>query len=182
MPEFKGCVRRRDIALALKYILVYTHNMFFEKVFQALAEHRVNYAVAGGVAVALHGATRGTVDIDIALAFDEKNFERAEQALKALGLASRLPISASEVYRFRQEYLKNRNLIAWSFVNPDNPSEIVDLLMTHDLKKMKTKTLSFQGRKIPLLALEDLIKMKTGTGRRQDEEDVKALQWIKERQ
>ena len=76
--------------------------------------------------------------------------------------------------------MKNRNLLAWSFVNPSNPSEIVDLLLMSDLNKMKAKTVSVQGQKIKLLSLNDLIRMKTGTGRRQDEEDVKALRQIKE--
>jgi hypothetical protein len=153
--------------------------MFFKRVLQALEAGRVRYAVAGGVAVALHGATRGTVDIDLAIAFDEKNFERAEEALKGLGLVPRLPVTAKEVFRFREEYLKNRNLMAWSFVNPNDPSEIVDLLLTHDLKKMKTGSIPFQGLKIKLLSLKDLIQMKTGTGRRQDEEDIKALKLLR---
>ncbi len=153
--------------------------MFFQRVLQALEAGRVRYAVAGGVAVALHGATRGTVDIDLVLAFEEKNFERAESALKGLGLAPRLPVKAKEVFRFRKEYLKNRNLLAWSFVNPNDPSEIVDLLLTHDLKNMKINSIPFQGLKIKLVSLKDLIRMKTGTGRSQDEEDIKALKMIR---
>ena len=151
--------------------------MFFKKVFQALEAEGVRYAVAGGVAVALYGATRGTVDIDLVLAFNEKNFERAEKALKSLGLQPRLPVTAKDVFRFREEYLKNRNLMAWSFINLNNPTEMVDLLLAHDLKSMKTKTISFQGLKIKLVSLKDLIQMKTGTGRCQDEEDIKSLQY-----
>lgn len=57
---------------------------------------------------------------------------------------------------------------------------LVDLLLTHDLKKLKTKAVAFHGLKIKLVSLQDLIRMKSGTGRRQDEEDIKALKLIKE--
>jgi len=39
--------------------------MFILRVIEALKGHRVAYAIVGGYAVALHGAVRGTVDIDI---------------------------------------------------------------------------------------------------------------------
>jgi len=154
--------------------------MFFKRLIEALNSYKVEYAIAGGVAVALHGAIRGTVDIDLALLFDEKNFEQAAKALQSLGLTSRLPVTAKEVFQFREEYLKNRNLMAWSFVNLNNPAEIVDLLLTHDLKKMKVEKIPFQGLRIKLISLEDLIRMKSGTGRQQDQEDIKALKILKE--
>jgi hypothetical protein len=38
--------------------------MFILKVVKALNAYKVHYAVVGGYAVALHGAVRGTVDLD----------------------------------------------------------------------------------------------------------------------
>jgi hypothetical protein len=40
--------------------------MFIETVSKALSDHNVSYAVVGGYAVALHGAVRGTIDVNIA--------------------------------------------------------------------------------------------------------------------
>lgn len=34
----------------------------------------------------------------------------------------------------RKEYIENRNLIAWSFVDYQNPSRQVDILITKDLR------------------------------------------------
>jgi len=88
---------------------------FLSKVCRSLAGERVRYAVVGGHAVALHGAVRGTVDIDIALTWDLRSLQAAERALAEMGLVSRLPVGAADVFQFRDEYVRNRNLVAWNF-------------------------------------------------------------------
>ena len=117
--------------------------MFFLTLIRALDLAKCDYAVAGGYAVALHGAVRGTVDIDLVINCRREDYEAAEKVLKGCGLVSKLPVDAKQVFDFRLEYIKNRNLIAWSFVNPKNPIEIVDILIIHDLEKMKKKRNSF---------------------------------------
>ena len=77
--------------------------LILNKVCNALQEAGVRYAIVGGHAVALHGAVRGTVDIDIAIAWTRNMLERAESALTGIGLESRLPISAKDVFDFRDE-------------------------------------------------------------------------------
>lgn len=149
--------------------------MFLFSVVEALNLARVPYALVGGYAVALHGAVRGTVDIDLVLRFTERDFKAAERALRKISLEPRLPVTASEVFRYREEYIRNRNLIAWSFVNPARPSEMVDVILTHDLSRMKVKRVRIQSRLIQLLSIQDLIKMKSESARAQDVEDVRAL-------
>ena len=126
--------------------------------------------------MALHGAVRGTVDIDIVLVISEENFRATEKAMDSIGLRSRLPVTAADVFRFREEYINNRNMVAWSFVNPKNPVELVDIIVTHDLKTMKIKKIPSGKHALPVLAIPDLIRMKKASGRPQDVEDVKALE------
>jgi hypothetical protein len=52
------------------------------KVFRALAERQVEYAVFGGVALGLHGLARATADLDIFLPADRANVERLKAALQ----------------------------------------------------------------------------------------------------
>ncbi|OGS03138.1 MAG: hypothetical protein A3G41_09010 [Elusimicrobia bacterium RIFCSPLOWO2_12_FULL_59_9] len=150
--------------------------MFLYDVVSALEKGRVRFAIAGGYAVALHGAVRGTMDVDIVLRLSRADFLAAESALKALGLMPRLPVSAGEVFDFREEYITNRNLIAWSFSNPKDPSQAVDIIITHDLAKLKVKKIASGGRTLPVLAVSDLIAMKKAAGRPQDLEDARALE------
>ena len=153
--------------------------MFIKNIIQALNKQHVKYAVVGGYAVALHGAVRGTIDIDLVLYLEKAQFVGAEKALQALGLEPRLPVSAAEVFEFRQEYIDNRNLIAWRFYNPRNPLEIVDIVLTHDLAQMNTITKTIEGLSIQLASLDDLIAMKRQSARPQDLEDIKALEKLR---
>jgi hypothetical protein len=145
----------------------------------ALDAAEVPYALVGGYAVALHGVVRGTVDIDLVLSFRLKSFEGAEAALRSIGLAPRLPVTANEVFRFREEYIENRNLTAWTFVNAADRSEIVDVILTHNLARLKTKRILVRGQAIRIVALDDLIRMKGEAGRPQDLEDIRALTTLK---
>lgn len=149
--------------------------MLLLKVVDALDKHKVSYAIAGGFALVLQGYQRGTIDIDLVLTISEKNFERAEKALLELNLSSRLPLKAQDVVKFREEYIENRNLIAWSFVNFSEPSEMVDLILVEDLKNLSFETKNVLRHKVRVLTKESLIKMKEKTGRPQDQEDVRAL-------
>ena len=149
------------------------------RVCTALGEHGVRYAVVGGHAVALHGAVRGTVDIDIALAWNLESLKAAEKALSEIGFVSRLPISADEVFQFRDEYVKNRNLIAWNFYNPDDLTEQVDIVITYDLAGKNVTTMHTTAGSIRVLGRDDLIEMKRASARQQDIEDAKALEKLR---
>jgi hypothetical protein len=149
---------------------------FLNRVCQALSDAGVRYAVVGGYAVALHGAVRGTVDVDIALTWNKKSLCITEQTLSDLGLVSRLPVSAEDVFLFRDEYINNRNLIGWNFYNPDNLTEQVDVVINYDLKGKQLKRIETSASTINILSIKDLIEMKKASGRPQDIEDVKALE------
>lgn len=152
--------------------------MFIEKIIQALQDHQVEYMLVGGYAVALHGAVRGTVDVDLVVALNKESFLQTEIALNSIDLKSRLPINAEEVFEHRDEYIEERNLIAWSFVNPDNPLEMVDIIITENAQDLEYVTKKINTVDVKVISKDDLIKMKQGSGRKQDLEDIKALEKI----
>lgn len=150
-----------------------------EKICGALREAGVHYAVVGGHAVALHGVVRGTLDIDVVVRWTRATLVRTEAALNTIGLVSRLPVTAREVYDFRDEYIRNRNLTAWNFSNPDNPLEQVDIIITDDLAGKRRKAVTLSTGPVHVLAVPDLITMKRRSGRPQDLEDVRALEKLR---
>lgn len=149
--------------------------MFISRVCHQFKKYKVPYAVVGGYAVVLHGVTRGTVDIDVVLEWSEASLEKAFQALQEIGLISRLPIDSQSVFHFRQEFIEKRNLIAWNFFNPSNPTEQVDIIINYDLKSEQVKVVKSKFGDIRLLDKKSLIEMKKKSGRPQDIEDVLAL-------
>lgn len=150
--------------------------MFIHNVCNALNAAKIPYAIVGGYAVALHGAVRGTVDIDIVIAWTHQNLKKAEKALNDIGLISLLPVDSKSVFHFRDEYIEKRNMIAWNFYDPKNPMNQVDIIINYDLKNHHTKTFSTASGKIKILSQKDLIAMKKKAARPQDLEDVKALE------
>ena len=78
--------------------------------------------------MALHDAVRDTIDGNMVLGWTKRVLERAEETLGAMGLVSRLPMTASGGFDRRDEHIQRRNMIAWNFHNPSNPLEQVGLL------------------------------------------------------
>lgn len=150
--------------------------MFLYKLCKALTLAKVPYAIVGGYAVALHGAVRGTIDVDVAINWTLQNLEKIEKTLKGLGLVSRIPIDANNLFYFRDEYIKNRNLIAWNFFDPSNPINQVDIVINYDLKDANITIVKTAFGNVKILSKADLIKMKMQSGRPQDIEDVKTLE------
>ena len=152
--------------------------MFLLEVCSALNTADVDYAVVGGYAVALHGAVRGTMDVDIVVHLSEASFEATERALKSLGLSGRLPVTASQVSMYREEYIRERNLTAWSFCDVADPSRLVDIIITYDTTPIPYDTVDINGVDVRVLERLALIEMKRLAGRPQDLEDVRALESI----
>ncbi len=153
--------------------------MFIQNVIHVLESHNVYYVVVGGYAVAMHGAVRGTVDIDLAIALTRESFENAEKAMQEIDLQSVLPVSANEVFNFREEYIQNRNLVDWSFRNPQNPLEMVDILITEDASQVDAIEKHAFDMSIRIASIDEIIRMKRKSNRAQDIEDIQALEKLK---
>ena len=65
--------------------------MLLLRVTRAFAKARVRYALVGGYAVALHGAIRGTMDIDLVIGLSESGPEA--ESVSAGATAAGLSIS-----------------------------------------------------------------------------------------
>ncbi|WP_223788694.1 hypothetical protein [Marinicella meishanensis] len=149
--------------------------MFILQVCETLSSNNINYALIGGYAVALHGAVRGTVDIDFVIQWELDQLIGVENAMNSIGLVSKLPINAKELYENRDEFIENRNMIAWNFYDPEDLSKSVDLVINYDLGDREVVKKSVGLSKVCLLNKTDLIDMKTKSARPQDLEDVKSL-------
>jgi len=131
--------------------------------------------VVGGYAVNFHGYSRNTVDIDLIIKFTLSNLKKVEKILNELGMISRLPIDAVSLFKFREEYIKNRDLIAWNFYNESNPTDQVDILITHDVGDFKAEKFLVGDLEVKVISKEDLIQMKKASGRDKDLLDIKEL-------
>ncbi|MCV7122255.1 hypothetical protein [Mycobacterium lacus] len=147
----------------------------------ALTAAKVRYVVVGGVAVALHGHLRATVDLDIVIDLVPENARKAIDALTALGLRPRLPVAARNFAddEIRRSWVMERNLMVFSMCHPENPAMEVDLFAAPPIAPAE---LLAAAEPMPLGDIEvlvasraHLIRMKELAGRAQDIADIEAL-------
>jgi hypothetical protein len=110
---------------------------------------------------------------------DEGNLKIAEEILlNELKLVSRIPIRSQDLVQFRKEFIKKKNLKAWSFVNPKRASEVVDIMILDDISSFNVVQKQAWGITVPVVSIADLIRMKTQSGRPQDLSDIEALKYL----
>ena len=149
--------------------------MKLSKLVKALKKEKINYMIVGGYAVNFHGYSRNTVDIDLIIKFTLANLKKIEKLLQQMGMVSRLPIDAVSIFKFRDEYIKNRNLIAWNFYNENDPTDQIDILINHDVSDFKSEKFRVGQLELKVISKEDLIRMKKKAGRDKDLLDIKEL-------
>lgn len=147
----------------------------------ALGGARVEYAVVGGMAVLLHGHSRMTVDLDLALSLDRDNLTAALGALEDLGLRPRLPVPSTDFAdeATRRSWVEERHLVAFTMHDPHDARREVDLLAETRVPPEQlladAVVMTVSGVPVRVVSLPHLIAMKERAGRPQDLADVDAL-------
>jgi len=156
------------------------------KLFCELNQRKVRYLVVGGVAGVLHGNPRFTKDLDLFVDMSEANLKKLISAFNALEFTPRVPVKAEDFIseENRSTWMREKNMLAFTFINPKNPFENVDILLSspvsfEDAYKEKKEFLSSEV-KIPVVSKKNLIRMKEAAGRFQDLEDIKILKSLED--
>ncbi|TDY00593.1 nucleotidyltransferase AbiEii toxin of type IV toxin-antitoxin system [Thiohalophilus thiocyanatoxydans] len=150
--------------------------------FKALNVADVQYIVVGGLATVLHGYARLTADIDLVINLDKKKSEQALKVLLSIGLKPRLPVDPMQFAdeTIRESWVNEKNMMVFSFYHPDNPMMVVDIFVREPFPfqgmKKRAVLMDIGGESVPVCSINDLIAMKSNTGRAKDEEDIKYLQ------
>lgn len=153
----------------------------YQKIMQALVRSKIRFVIAGGVAVNLHQIQRMTVDLDLILHLEPENVEQFGKVIKKLGYQPKVPVSAADFGNkiLREKWIKEKGMIVFSYINPDNPFELIDIFVREpmpfkDLYKRSKKVKAF-GVILPVLGLADLITLKKAAARPKDLYDIRAL-------
>ncbi len=134
----------------------------------------------------LQGVPRFTADLDLAVAVDDGSLAAAATVLVGLGLECRPPIRIADLARPEvvRTWIVDRNLQAVTFADPRAPLREVDLVISsavpYDEIERTADRFSAGGISVAVAGIDTLIRMKSGTGRRQDESDVDALRRVRE--
>jgi predicted nucleotidyltransferase len=139
----------------------------FEKLLVGLAKANVDFAVVGGLAVALNGLVRATEDIDIIVADDPPNIRRLLDYLATWGEGWARELKA-------EEFIPQEGSIR---VVEDFPLDIFTRMRDasiHDFRP-RLRSIELDGQKIHYISARDLILLKQGSWREKDKIDVEFL-------
>lgn len=160
--------------------------MFYLDIFKALNDNKIRYLVVGGIAVNLHGMQRSTADLDLIVALDSANALKFAETMKTLGYRPKVPVDALEFAdpAKRNEWINEKNMLVFSFYHPNDPMTLVDIFVKEpmpfaEMEKRKEEREAF-GVKIPVASINDIIALKSGTGRKKDEFDIEGLKELLE--
>jgi hypothetical protein len=159
--------------------------MLYEKIFRKFNSSKVRYLIIGGIAVNLHGYYRATGDLDILLSLDDKNVTKFIEAVKSLNLKPKVPVKIEEFAdkSKRDFWQKEKNMLVFSLVNPKDPMETVDVMIANPInfeKAFKDRIKVNAGEiSLPVISIDDLIKLKQLAKRDRDIMDIKALKNIR---
>ena len=136
-----------------------------------LNKHQVEYMIVGGVAVNLHGYTRGTGDLDILFSSSPPNKDRLVNALESFG--------------YQAEHLRNTApdqilMFALGERNYQGHIELTNRIARYTFEQASSQMqkINLNDLLIPYIGYQDLVINKQAAGRPRDLDDVTQLQKI----
>jgi predicted nucleotidyltransferase len=145
-----------------------------ERILRALAKHDVDYVLIGGLAVQTHGHVRTTNDADLIPAPEPANLERLAAVLRELEAKV---LNAGEEETAIDARMLPRATI-WQFATRDGGIDVMhEVPGGRPFAELRARALEVRlgDIEVPVVDLDDLIRMKLARGRPVDLADVAAL-------
>ena len=151
-----------------------------------LAESDTDYVLVGGLAVALHGYQRVTMDVDIVLAMNPENIERFISCAKTAGLRPSMPVAIESLANPAQleQWRREKGMLAFGLHGAEAQATVLDVLIAlaipyADLRR-DAVLIDAGVYRIPVASIDHLIAMKTGSGRGKDMIDIEELKKLRD--
>jgi hypothetical protein len=140
----------------------------FEAVIVTLAEHSVDYALCGGLAMAVYGYPRATMDIDLLIRPEDE--ERVYSAVEPLGFRIR-----AKPMHFDRGKMEIRRI---SKIDPSGDILMLDLLLVTSASEdvwNDRKRIESDFGPVVVVSRQGLIKLKSGRMSGIDQDDIGKL-------
>lgn len=158
--------------------------IFYEEIFRAFQEQKVKYVLVGGIAVNLLGAMRSTVDLDILVDMSDENLRKIVAILIGQGYEPKQPVDPTKIAdkKTRESWVKEKHMRAFNFYREDELKEVDIVLespVSFEEAQKSAVAVKIDDLKLPVISVDNLIKMKKKTGRAIDNLDIEELTKIK---
>jgi hypothetical protein len=160
--------------------------VFYEEVFRKLSDREVKYAVAGGVALVLHGVVRLTADLDLIVELSTENLKNFITVMNDLGYKPKPPVSAEDFINplNRKTWKEEKGMEVFSFFHPKMPMNLIDVFVNEPIgfNEIESEIVIFKAKdiEIPVISKKHLKSLKRKANRPQDIADIEALEEIEQ--
>ena len=158
--------------------------IIYEEILREFQKQKVRYVLVGGIAMNLHGSLRNTADMDILVEMSDENLAKVVTILKKQGYRVKQPVDPMGIAdpNIRSEWINGKNMKAFNFYKDRELKEvdiIIDTPVSYESASLKAEVIKIGDIRLPLISIDDLIKMKTHAGRDVDQLDIAELKKIK---
>jgi predicted nucleotidyltransferase len=149
-----------------------------------LVEAKVKFVLVGGLAVALQGYQRATLDVDVVLAMDAENLQRFLAVAESSGLRPTMPVQLATLTQpeLVEQWYRDKGMLAFSVRGPEKVATVLDILLRPVIPfadlLCDAEVFEVGAMRVPVASIEHLIAMKTNTGRSKDLIDIEELRKI----
>jgi hypothetical protein len=139
---------------------------YIQDLLEDLARAGVEFIVAGGVAVVLHGVSRATMDIDAAISFHPTNIRKFLDIMLKQNMKPRAPVPAEILLDSieRKKMIIEKGALVFTFIDNEKPYKQLDIFLTEDLSYEKLKSycdiFEIGSSKIKVLSIKKLLELK----------------------
>lgn len=158
--------------------------IIYEEILREFQKQKVKYILVGGIAVNLLGSFRNTADMGILVEMSDDNLAKIVKILKKKGYRVKQPVDPVGIAdkKTREDWIKNKHMRAFNFYK-DSELKEVDIIIKSSISYEKAKDDIIRIKSgditLPVISIDNLIKMKKNTGRDIDKLDIKTLKRIK---
>ena len=158
--------------------------ILYEEILLEFQKQKVKYVIVGGIAVNLHGFLRSTADMDVLVDMTDENLKKIVSILKKKGYRVKQPVDPMGIAdaQTRHDWIHGKNMKAFNFYKENEYKEIDIIIgspVSYKEAKKNVLQLKIGSIKIPVISIDDLIKMKRHAGRDEDKKDIEQLKRIK---
>jgi hypothetical protein len=141
----------------------------FRQLIEALEHEGIEYALCGGLAMAVYNLTRATMDIDLLILVEDLDKVRSlagECGFRIDTGIFKIPAAESQIYRMAK------------VAGEDEEPFVLDLLLAEgDLKDVwdGRQYVEWEGGRLSVVSRDGLVKMKRLRGNKKDQDDIDFL-------
>lgn len=158
--------------------------IIYEEVLKEFQKQKVKYVIVGGIAVNLLGSLRSTADMDILVEMSDSNLAKVVRILTRQGYRVKQPVDPMGMAEeaTRKDWIHNKHMKAFNFYKEGEFRE-VDIIIETPVPFEQAQKTALRVRcgdiVLPVISIDNLIKMKKKSFRNIDKVDIEELRKIK---